>query len=276
MYGAAPLNEATRTYFASLNIFLVNVYGMSECAGPHTLFCPGLSVGANLKSASPTLPGTETLIHNPDSEGNGEICFRGRHTFMGYFKDEVGTKETIDGKGYVHSGDLGHVDSNGHLYITGRLKELIVTAGGENIPPVLVEDQIKTAIPQVSQCMVIGDNRKYLSMLITLKHVQAPDMSWTNELLPMTAKDLKGLGVEGNTPSEIRLDPNFVKYIEEKLAAVNNNAVSRAHGVRRWYLLDGDFSIVGGEMTPTLKLKRKVAAKKYAKEIESLYIEPKL
>ena len=275
-YGAAPLSEESRRYFASLNLFLINIFGMSECAGPQTYYVPGMGKPPSLKSANLGIPGTQMIIQNPDVEGNGEICFRGRNRFMGYFKDEVSTKAAIDEKGLLHSGDIGHIDKDGHLYITGRLKELIITAGGENVAPVLLEDQVKTAMPCISQCVIIGDNRKYLSMLITLKHEPTPDMNFTENLSPIALGELKRLNIEGKNVKELKNNPNFINYVEQQLEKINARATSRVHNIRKWHLLDGDFTISGGELTPTLKLKRKIIANKYSPQIESLYIEAKL
>jgi len=275
-YGAAPLSETSRRYFASLNLFLINSYGMSECAGPQTYYVPGKGTPASLKSANLNTPGTEMIINAPDAEGNGEICFRGRNRFMGYFKDETSTKATIDENGFIHSGDVGHIDKDGHLHITGRLKELIITAGGENVAPILIEEQIKAALPFVSQCVVIGDNKKYLSLLYTLKHEPAPDMNFTENLSPIALAELKRLNIDGKNVDELRKDSNFLKFVAEQIEKVNSKAASRAQSIRKWCLLTGDFTISGGELTPTLKLKRKIITKKFEKEIESMYLDPKL
>jgi len=275
-YGAAPLSETSRRYFASLNLFLINSYGMSECAGPQTYYVPGKGTPPSLKSASLNTPGTEMMINAPDAEGNGEICFRGRNRFMGYFKDEASTKATIDEQGFIHSGDIGIIDKDGHLHITGRLKELIITAGGENVAPVLIEEQIKAVLPFISQCVVIGDNKKYLSLLYTIKHEPAPEMTFTDNLSAIALGELKRLNIEGKNTEELRKDANFLKYVAEQIEKVNAKAASRAQGIRKWTLLNGDFTINGGELTPTLKLKRKIIAHKYGKEIESMYLDPKL
>lgn len=110
------------------------------------------------------------MIDNPDQDGNGEICYRGRHIFMGYYKDPESTRKTLDSNRYLHSGDVGRLDSRGNLQITGRIKELLITAGGENVAPVLIEDEIKKAIKIISNAMVVGDARKYLAVIITLKY----------------------------------------------------------------------------------------------------------
>lgn len=123
-----------------------------------------------MREAGTALPGTEMKIvpQNP-GETEGEICYRGRNVFMGYYKNPEESAKTIDRNGFLHSGDMGRLDPDGVLFITGRLKELLITAAGENIPPVLIEETIKEIIPFVSNVMVVGDNRKYLTGLITLK-----------------------------------------------------------------------------------------------------------
>lgn len=276
LYGAAPLSINTRTYFASLNIFLINIFGMSECAGPETFYAPFKGVPANLKSAGLGVPGTTITIFNPDKEGEGEICFRGRNRFMGYYKDEASTKATIDQYGYLHSGDLGHVGKHGHLFITGRLKELIITAGGENVAPVAIENEIKAALPELSQVVVIGENKKFLTALITVKHEQVGEGVFGEKLDHHVLLEFKNQGITATKEKELRTDAAFVKYIEAGIAKANSKATSRAQNIRKWYLLDGDFTVAGGEMTPTLKIKRKVVSSKYAKEIETMYEEPKL
>ena len=276
LYGAAPLSINTRTYFATLNIFLVNIYGMSENAGPETFFAPYKGIPPSLKSAGLAVPGTTITIFNPDKEGDGEICFRGRNRFMGYHKDDASTKAAIDEKGYLHSGDVGHIGKHGHLFITGRLKELIITAGGENVAPVLIENEIKAAVPEISQCVIIGENKKYLAALITLKHEVVGEGLPGENLDKHVLLNFKDQGIAATKVKDLRTDPNFVKYIEAGLGKANAKAISRAQNVRKWYLLDGDFTVNGGEMTPTLKIKRKIVATKYAKEIDTMYEEPKL
>ena len=140
-FGAAPMKKSTMEYFASLDIPLMNVYGLSETSGPLTV---SLITKFNFTAAGSCLLGGELSIQNPDENGVGEVCGRGRHIMMGYLKNEEATKEVIDSQGFFHSGDLGKIDENNFLYITGRIKELIITAGGENIAPVLIEDHFKS------------------------------------------------------------------------------------------------------------------------------------
>nr|XP_033792951.1 long-chain-fatty-acid--CoA ligase ACSBG2-like isoform X2 [Geotrypetes seraphini] len=163
---AAPITKDTLEYFMSLNILLFEIYGMSECTGPHTM---SLSSAFRIMSCGKELLGCKTLIDKPDEDGNGEICFWGRHIFMGYLNMKDKTEEVINKEGWLHSGDLGKHDEHGFLYITGRIKELVITAGGENIPPVPIEDGVKEEVPIISNAMLIGDQRKFLSVLLTLK-----------------------------------------------------------------------------------------------------------
>ena len=153
-FGAAPLKQSSMQYFASLDMALFNMYGMSESTGATTVH--SLSK-FNLTSAGWAMPGTDLRIDNPDENGEGEICMRGRNTMMGYLKNEKATQETIDSHGYIKSGDKGKIDEQGFLYITGRIKELIITAGGENIAPVPIEDNFKLFCPPCSNIMLVGE-----------------------------------------------------------------------------------------------------------------------
>jgi long-chain-fatty-acid--CoA ligase ACSBG len=172
-FGAAPLKKSTRDFFLSLDMPLGNCYGMSEVSGPATMSYPN---NMDYDKAGKKMPGTDIKIFNPNESGEGEVCFKGRNCFLGYFKNTQATLETVDAEGFIHSGDLGVIDKNGYLNITGRIKELIVTAGGENIPPIVVEDIFKTMCPHISNIMLVGDDRKYLVALLTLK----ADINLTN------------------------------------------------------------------------------------------------
>lgn len=164
--GAAPIAPDIVQYFHSLDIPLTEIYGMSESTGPHTI---GMEKAFKIGSAGRTVPGCYTKLDKPDKDGNGEVCMGGRHVSMGYLRMEDKTHEAIDDEGWLHSGDIGRLDSDGFLFITGRIKELIITAGGENVAPVLLEDNLKAELPCLSNSMVIGDKRKFLSVLLTLK-----------------------------------------------------------------------------------------------------------
>ncbi len=164
--GAAPMPMDALKYFLSLDMPIYECFGMSETSGPQTGNKPGHN---KLGTVGPTLTGMKTCIAEPDPDGNGEVLIYGRNVMMGYLFNEEKTKEAIDADGYLHSGDIGTEAADGFIKITGRIKELIITAGGENVPPVLIEDIIKEELPCVSNAMLIGDKRKFLSCLLTLK-----------------------------------------------------------------------------------------------------------
>lgn len=276
IYGAAPLANEIREYFLSLGFFLINVYGMSENSGPATwqTWDPGYK--ANIRSAGPKLRGTSVMIYSPDKDGEGEICFRGRNCFSGYFKNEEETLKTIDNKKYTHSGDLGKLDPHGNLLITGRIKELIITAGGENVAPVPIEDLVKKELPFISNAVVIGDKRKYLIVLLTLKHIDDGGQPG-NRISDDVIAYLTSEGIENpQNLDELFKNKKFIDLVQAGIERVNSVSVSRAAHIRKWAPLKGDFSVAGGEFTPTLKLKRNVIQKQYSAVIESLYIEPKL
>jgi long-chain-fatty-acid--CoA ligase ACSBG len=172
--GAAPINPEILKYFYSLNIVVTEVYGMSECSGPHAMAVERQDVTMfRLGSCGKTIVGASTRLSNPDVDGNGEVCMGGRHVLMGYLEQLEKTTAAIDDGGWLHSEDIGKIDSDGFLYITGRLKELLITAGGENVAPVPIEDTVKTALPFVSQAVLLGDRLKFLSILLTLKVLKA-------------------------------------------------------------------------------------------------------
>ncbi|CAB1324284.1 unnamed protein product, partial [Coregonus sp. 'balchen'] len=250
--GAAPITKDTLEFFLSLDIPVYELYGMSESTGPHTISLPE---AFRLTSVGKLIPGCETKINNPDEEGNGEICFWGRHVFMGYLNQADKTEDALDAEGWLHSGDLGKHDDNGFLFITGRIKELIITAGGENIPPVPIEDAVKEAVPL---CQVNGDTG-------------APE----DELTPEAIELCRKLGSNATRVSEIAGGRDRVIHaaIQEGINRVNENATSNAQRIQKWTILNQDFSIIGGELGPTMKLKRPVVMKMYKEQVENFYKE---
>ena len=202
-----------------------------------------------------------------------------RNVTMGYLNCPEKTKETIDGEGWLHSGDIGCLDDDGYLTITGRIKELIITAGGENVPPLVIEEAIKKELPCISNAVVIGDQKKYLTCLLTLKVDSDPEtLEPKKELSPATTDWCKAIGVEGaKTIDDLLLDLNSKYYvkiseaIQRGIDRVNENATSNAQKIQKWILLKTDFSIIGGELTPTQKLKRYLVQSKYSESIKKLY-----
>ncbi|KAL4238196.1 hypothetical protein ACF0H5_002908 [Mactra antiquata] len=266
---AAPIMKETLDFFASLNIRIDECYGMSECTGPHT-FCTDNE--CRLTSVGKEMASLKTKFDNPDADGNGEICYWGRHIFMGYLNQPEKTEEAIASDGWLHSGDIGRKDEDGYLYITGRIKELIITAGGENIAPVPVEDSVKEQLPCVSNCMLIGDKRKFISLLITLKTDMDLDTGAPmNTLAPESLKWCKNNNSSATTVQEVIMDQVLHKVIQEGIDKANEKAVSRAAKIQKWTILPADFSLPGGELGPTLKLRRPIVVKKYEKIIEEFY-----
>lgn len=246
---AAPISKDTLEFFLSLGIPIYEVYGMSECTGPATLSLPtAYSTG----KAGPVLPGAEMKIA-PD----GEICMRGRHVFKGYYKNEEATQETIDSEGWLHSGDIGVIDEKGFLQITDRKKDIIITAGGENIAPQVLEGILKGGLKIASQVVVIGDKRKYLTALLTLNVEKLPS-------------EAAVAGSPATTVEEAMVCDKIRAYIEKQLEEVNKN-LAKVQTIKKFKIVP-EFSIEGGELTPTMKVKRKVVNQKFEQEIESLYV----
>ncbi len=247
---AAPIAKDTLEFFLSLGIPVTEVYGMSECTGPATVSLP-FPFRYRTGWAGPAIPGSEISIAE-----DGEVLLRGRHVFKGYFKNEAATQETIDKDGWLHSGDVGTIDGLGFLKITDRKKELIITAGGENIPPQVLEGKLKS-IPIISQAVVIGDKRKYLTALFALDPERIEEEA---KAAGSPAKDIAGAA---------KCD-KFNAYLQKKVDEVNTT-LARVQTIKKFVILPNEFSIEGGELTPTMKMKRRIINEKYAKEIESMY-----
>ncbi|XP_058514042.1 long-chain-fatty-acid--CoA ligase ACSBG2 isoform X4 [Ochotona princeps] len=220
------------------------------------------------------LSGCKTMVSQQNANGIGEVCLWGRHVFMGYLDMEDATTEAIDEDGWLHTGDLGRVDSQSFLYITGRIKEILITAGGENVSPVPIETLAKQKIPIISHAVLVGDKAKFLSMLLTLKC----ETDWLSgepldKLSPEALNFCRAVGSLASTVTEVvRLrDPLVYTAIQQGIDAVNAEAISNAQKIRKWLILEKDFSIVTGELGPTTKIKRHFINLKYRQQIESLY-----
>lgn len=251
---------------------MFNVYGMSETTGMGTINTFG---AFKLDKCGQALPGTDVKIKNPDENGEGEILMRGRNIMMGYLKNEAATIETIDKDGFVMSGDKGKFDADGFLSITGRIKELIITAGGENIAPVPIEDIFKAIFSACSNIMVVGENQRFMAALITLKvdidgKTGLPGKNLTPEAIAYLKNET---GQTFKTSEEAIADPKVSELVRRCLDQTNKKLVSRAAHIRKFKLLPTDFSIPGGEMTPTLKLKRKVTETKYKQFVDEMFAQ---
>ncbi|MBM74069.1 MAG: long-chain fatty acid--CoA ligase [Proteobacteria bacterium] len=237
--GAAPISAEILEFMSGLDVVIREVYGQSEDTGPTSFNQPGAT---QFGSVGPIFPGVEVKIAEDD-----EILVRGKNVFLGYYKDEEATQKTVI-DGWLHSGDLGKFDENGYLYIIGRKKEIIITAGGKNISPKNIESDLKD-LPLVSQAVVIGDKRKFLSALITL--------------------DLEILGTRSFT-EPAHEDSQIIKEIQDGVDAMNKR-LARVENIRKFRVLPRDFSIDKGELTPTLKIKRRIIYDNWAEEIDQLY-----
>jgi long-subunit acyl-CoA synthetase (AMP-forming) len=249
---AAPIAMDTLEFFMSLGIPITEVYGMSECTGPATVSLPRPH-GYRTGWAGPTMPETEIALGAFD-----EILMRGPHVFKGYYKNEAATRETIDAEGWLHSGDVGEIDAQGFLKVTDRMKELIITAGGENIPPQVLESKMK-AIPVVNQVVVIGDRRKYVSALLTLDPAKIPLAAREAGSRAGDAAGAAGCGI-------------FKDYLQQQMETVNAT-LPRSWTIKKFVILPEELSIARDELTPTMKLKRRVIKANYAEEIERMYAE---
>jgi long-chain acyl-CoA synthetase len=242
--GAAPIAPDVLEFFASIDMPIHEIYGQSEDTGPTSCNLHGRT---KIGTVGPPIPGIEVKLGD-----DGEILIRGPHVFLGYFKEPEATAETLK-DGWLCSGDLGAFDSDGFLSITGRKKEIIITAGGKNIAPKNIEAAIKTS-PLVGEAVVIGDRRKYLTALVTLDEAAA------RKLAPsLDAGEL-------HTSMEIR------SQIQVTIDEVNQT-LARVEQVKKFAILTKPFGIETGELTPTMKIKRKVVAQMYAREIESMYVD---
>jgi len=212
--------------------------------------------------------------HQPgrDEPGEGEIIYRGRNVCMGYMNDEAKTAEAIDKDGWFHSGDVGSFE-DGLLRITGRIKELLITAGGENIAPVPIEERLKELCPALSNAMLVGDKRKYNVVLLTAKTGLDLATGLSTGTLALEALEVSSAATDAEAVAESqRAGAAWQRYIQRGLDEYNATyAVSNAQKIQKFALLPGDFSERGGELTPTLKLRRAAAVEKYAAVIERLY-----
>ena len=264
---AAPISEDTLNFFTSLDMEIHDVLGQSEGTAPLS-FNTDTEQQWKLYTSGRVMRGVEVKT-DPDTN---EVMFRGRIVMMGYMKQPDETAATIDADGWLHTGDQAVIDADGFVKITGRLKELIVTAGGENVSPVPIENKIMELCPVIANCVVVGDKRKFLSCLISLKtEVDPLTGEPSDKLLPAVVEAIKKEGGSATTLQEARNDEAVKKMVEAAIEGYNKVAISRAQEVRKWYLMERDLSLSHGELTATLKLKRNVVHDHYKKEIDSLY-----
>jgi long-chain acyl-CoA synthetase len=247
--GGAPLGDRLGHFFRGIGVTVYEGYGLTETTAAAAVnHDDALRIG----TVGRPLPGVEAAIAD-----DGEILIRGGIVMRGYWKNEQATAEAIDSDGWFRSGDLGELDDDGFLKITGRKKEIIVTAGGKNVAPAVLEDRIR-AHRLVSQCIVVGDQRPFIAALITLDE----------EALP-TWLESKGKPAD-QTAEQLRDDEELVAEIDAAVKEANK-AVSQAEAIKKFRVLGADFTEDNGMLTPSLKLKRSVVMKEFDQEVEALY-----
>lgn len=242
--GASPLPAHVSKWFRSLGLEIFECYGLTESTGMVSITLPGVDCAGTVGKP---LEATEFKLAE-----DGEICSKGRHIFLGYHKDEANTKATLV-DGWLHTGDLGEWNSAGLLRIVGRKKEIMKTSGGKMIAPVPIEEKLKEA-PLISQAALVGDNRKYLSALVTLSESVLADL----KAKPGAMKD------------GVVVDPDTLKRVQGEFDRVNQTLASFEQ-VKKFTVIDREFSINDGEMTPTMKMKRNVIEQRFRPLIDQMY-----
>jgi len=245
--GGAPLGVRLGHFYRGAGITVLEGYGLTETTAGATL---NLTSNLRVGSVGRPIPGNSVKIAD-----DGEVLISGPIVMRGYWQNDAANQEVFDGK-WFKSGDLGRLDDDGFLYITGRKKEIIVTAGGKNVAPAVLEDRLR-AHPLVSQCMVVGDNQPFIASLITIDQ----DMlkGW------IAANNKTGATVE-----TLLNDPDLIAVIQTAVDEANK-AVSKAESIRKFTILPKDFTIAGGQLTAKLSLKRHVIGEQYAAEITALF-----
>ncbi len=246
--GGAPLGARLGHFFRGIGITVLEGYGLTETTAAAAV---NNREGTRIGTVGRALPGFELRVAD-----DGEICVRGPHVFTGYWHAESDTREVLDADGWFRTGDLGMLDADGYLTITGRSKEIIVTAGGKNVAPAALEDVMR-AHPVVSQAMVVGDQRNYVAALVTLDQESLD--AWLAER-----------GRPSRPVAELTDDPELLAAVQSAVDAANAT-VSQPEQVRRFAVVTAPWTEDSGHLTPTLKLKRTKVAADFAHEIEALY-----
>ncbi|NQW06468.1 MAG: long-chain fatty acid--CoA ligase [SAR202 cluster bacterium] len=246
--GGAPLGERLGHFYRGAGINILEGYGLTETTAGATL---NLTSAQRVGSVGRPLPGTTIKIAE-----DGEVLIKGGIVMNGYWQNDAANAEVFTADGFFRSGDLGTIDHQGFLAIVGRKKELIVTSGGKNVAPAVLEDRVR-AHPLVSQCMVVGDNKPFIAALVTIDPDSIKGWIAANKKV-------------GATVAALTRDPDLIAVIQTAIDEANK-AVSRAESIRKFEILPTDFTIAGGQLTAKLSVKRHVVAAEFAKEIEALF-----
>ncbi len=247
--GGAPLGERLGHFFRGVGVTILEGYGLTETTGASTINRPDK---VKIGTVGKPIPGAGIRIAD-----DGEVMIAGGQIFQGYWNNEAATAAVIDSDGWFHSGDIGELDADGYLKITGRKKELIVTAGGKNVAPAVLEDRLRSHF-LISQCMVVGDQKPYIAALITID--------------PESLAAWAGLNGQPETLTVAEAANN--EAVREEIAAAvesANKAVSNAEAIKKYHILETDWTEDGGQLTPSLKLKRNVVMAEFADEVVRLY-----
>ena len=247
--GGGPLSERLGHFFRGAGITVLEGYGLTEATGAATVNRPTRN---RIGTVGPPLPGVAIRI-----AADGEILIRGGGVFGGYWRNPGATRDVLDDDGWLHTGDVGALDDDGMLRVTGRRKELIVTAGGTNVAPAVLEERIR-AHPLISHCLVVGDGRPYVGCLITLDPEEVG--LWRRRHGRPAAASAQDLAADSDLVADLQ------HAVDEA-----NKAVSRAESVRRFRILPGDFTEAAGYLTPSDKVRRTAVARDFAADIEALY-----
>ena len=246
--GGAALGARLGHFYRGLGLIILEGYGLTETTAGSTLNLPSsLKIG----SVGRPLPGTGVRI-----ESDGEVLLKGPHVFMGYWNNQAATSEAMTSDGWFRTGDIGELDGDGFLRITGRKKELVVTAGGKNVAPAVLEDRLR-ANPIISQCVVVGDNKPYIGALITLDQEALPQILTANNIAsaPMT---------------ELIANPE-IRALVQKAVNSANESVSNSEAIKKFSILPEDLTIDNGYLTPKMSIRRHLIVQDFANEINSLY-----
>ena len=248
--GGAPLGARLGHFFRGIGITVLEGYGLTETCAGITLNLPDAQ---HIGSVGRPIPGCSVRIAD-----DGEVLLKGGNVFVGYWHNDEATREVFDADGWFRSGDLGELDGDGYLTITGRKKDIIVTSSGKNVAPTVLEDRLRSHW-LVSQCLVVGDARPFIAALITI------DADAFEQWKTEAGKQADA------TVADLREDPDLLAALQ---AAVDdaNKAVSSAEAIKKFRVLEGDFTEEGGELTPTLKVKRNVVFATFGDEVDALYV----
>jgi long-chain acyl-CoA synthetase len=245
--GGAPLGDRLGHFYRGIGVNVLEGYGLTETTAALTVNLPEAQ---KVGTVGRPIQGTAVRVAD-----DGELLFRGGQVFAGYWHNDAATAEAKDADGWFHTGDVGEIDDEGFVRITGRKKEILVTAGGKNVAPAVLEDRLRGHL-LVDQCIVVGDGRPFIGALVTLDRETVP--AWA--------------AAHGKPQDVAKLvdDPDLRAEIEKAVEDANK-AVSQAESIRKFAILPGEWTEEGGQLTPSLKLKRSVVMRENVDEVEELY-----